>query len=749
VTTQKLFIAILIPLLFGANSLLAQSDIPFLTWRSHLSYTNILDITSSENELYVAAENALFFVDQEEFSINKITKVDGLSDVTIGAIHYDQNSELLIVGYANGNIDLIYSNEIVNISVIKDANLIGDKTINDIKINEDLIYLSSEQGIFVLDKDRKEIIESYLNLSNTGSTLPISELAFKGDSIYATTSEGLLSASLNSSTNRQDFNNWQRNLTNNSFSALVNTTNGLTASSGNILYNFDGTDWLVQDLGLSEPVRGLLFNNNSVFILTDSEINFVNGNVLENVTMLEGSDESTSFYQNSNGFWIGSSATGLVNFNNSRFQNFSPTGPGSDKVWQLYSFNNTIFTIAGGYSIIRQPLNRPGQIGSFLEGTWSNDRLTVNNAIIPDVVDLVVLENNRFGSNLFTASFQSGLINVATTISVIDENTPGSTLQRVNGRINMTSIAKEGKSLWMGTHGVQNSIHQWNLETDTWDSYSFGFSQSNFPVAIFPLANGDKWVALDANRGGGILVFNENSNLSRYLNTNGGQGGLPGREVTSMQLDQNNFLWVGTNAGIAFYPNAFNVLEGRSLSASIPIFENSFLLRDEFITSVAIDPGNRKWIGTATNGIWLFTETGEELVYHFTAENSPLLSNEIESIQVDAKTGEVFIGTSSGLVSFRSDAVEGNLVHTNVKVFPNPVTQNFNGVVTITGLVNFATVKITDVSGKLVRELKAQGSSAIWDARDYNGKRVQTGVYLIFSSNSDGTETYVSKIAVI
>ena len=190
-------------------------------------------------------------------------------------------------------------------------------------------------------------------------------------------------------------------------------------------------------------------------------------------------------------------------------------------------------------------------------------------------------------------------------------------------------------------------------------------------------------------------------------------------------------------------------MNGEPLTASVPIFENRVLLRDEFVTAVAIDPGNRKWIGTRTNGIWLFSETGEEQVFHFTADNSPLLSDNITAIKVHPGSGEVFIGTDKGLVSFRSDATQGTSRHENVEIYPNPVRPGFNRDVVINGLVNNALVKITDVSGKLVREIRAQGSTALWNSRDYNGQRVKTGVYLVFSTNRDGTETFVGKIAVI
>ncbi len=714
-----------------------------------MSYNNIVDLSSSEDRIYAAAQNALFFIDREELSINKITKNDGLSDVTIGAIQYDAALDLLIIGYANGNIDLLTDNSISNISTVKDAELIGGKRFHHVLVNNGLIYMANDQGIFVIDPQRKEIRESYRNLNAQGTLLGVTEMAFTSDSIYAATPSGILSASLSAQVNRQDFNSWQRNLTNVAFNNLTNTSSGLVASSANLFYRNDGANWALQNLTITEPIRDLVASGNQLFALTDSELNTISGNALTLVTTLDQSATSSKLVHNSQGHWIGKLGTGLLNFANGSFQTFSPSGPSSDDIWRLISDNDTIYNLSGGYSLFVEPLNRSGVISKFSQNRWSNTNVEINDINMPDLVDLEVLQNNRFDSDIFAASFQRGLINLSAEQIVIDENTVGSTLQRENGLLRITSTAREGNNLWITTHDFDNSIHRWDVENDTWDSFDFGITQAKFPLDILVLSNGDKWVSLDPNRGGGILVFNENTNLSRYLNTNGGQGGLPGREVTSMVVDQNFFLWVGTNAGIAFYPNPRAVLSGQSLSANIPIFENSFLLRNEFISAVAIDPGNRKWIGTATNGVWLFSETGEELVHHFTTENSPLLSNEIDDIAVDTKTGEVFIGTSSGLVSFSSDAIEGLSSHANVKAFPNPVTRDFNGVVTITGLVNSAALKITDASGKLVREIRAQGSSATWDTRDYNGQRVKTGVYLVFSSNSDGTETYVSKIAVI
>jgi hypothetical protein len=179
-----------------------------------------------------------------------------------------------------------------------------------------------------------------------------------------------------------------------------------------------------------------------------------------------------------------------------------------------------------------------------------------------------------------------------------------------------------------------------------------------------------------------------------------------------------------------------------------PIFENRFLLKDEKITDIEVDGGNRKWMGTE-RGVWLFNPSGDELVYNFNDQNSPLLSNVILDIAIDDETGEVFFATDYGIVSFRSGATSGGETFKSVKIFPNPVTAEFNGEVGISGLATDAIVKITDVNGKLVSEFQANGGTATWDVRDFRGKRPSTGIYLVFCALPDGSEKMVGKIAII
>ena len=174
-----------------------------------------------------------------------------------------------------------------------------------------------------------------------------------------------------------------------------------------------------------------------------------------------------------------------------------------------------------------------------------------------------------------------------------------------------------------------------------------------------------------------------------------------------------------------------------------------YLLSEEKVTAIAVDGANRKWIGTEKSGVFLFSEDGYEKVLHFTEDNSPIFSNTIIDITINNFSGEVFFGTSKGLLSYRSDATTGSATQLETHVFPNPVRENYTGFVAIKNLVNNVNVKITDVHGNLVFETYSKGGQAIWNGKNKNNERVPTGVYLVYTSDVNGIEKIVSKILFI
>ncbi|MEA5139356.1 type IX secretion system anionic LPS delivery protein PorZ [Arcicella rigui] len=247
---------------------------------------------------------------------------------------------------------------------------------------------------------------------------------------------------------------------------------------------------------------------------------------------------------------------------------------------------------------------------------------------------------------------------------------------------------------------------------------------------------------------GGILVKNS-SNQQKYISTGIGYGNLPSSNVKTLVLDKDGQMWTGTDKGVVVFDSPSNVFSGSNFDAYTPIYEKRRLLGNETVNTIAVDGGNRKWMGT-NNGLFLFSSDGTSLVSQFTESDSPLPSNEILYVKTDSK-GEVFIRTSKGLVSYRGTATESTSLQSEntVKVFPNPVRPDFEGTIGIEGLVENAFVKITDIAGNLIYETQANGGTATWNGKTLAGKKAETGIYLIFSGNAKGEETLVNRLVIV
>ena len=219
-------------------------------------------------------------------------------------------------------------------------------------------------------------------------------------------------------------------------------------------------------------------------------------------------------------------------------------------------------------------------------------------------------------------------------------------------------------------------------------------------------------------------------------------------------MDLDGEIWVGTDKGVAVFYTPENVFSGSDFDAQqILVDQDGFiqpLLESEIVTAIAVDGANKKWIGTQRAGVFYMSADGTQQLAHFTTEDTPLFSNTINCISINQLTGEVYFGTDKGIVSYKGLATEGNDIYADtVLVYPNPVNENYNGYIAIKGLVANADVKITDIAGNLIYQTTAEGGQAVWNGKNFSDERAKTGVYLVFSSNEDGTEKMVSKIMFI
>ncbi len=745
-------------LFFLTSFVLPAQDIPIGTWRNHLSYQSGQEVAFANDWIYCRSDNGLFRFSPGDGALETLSKLDGLSENTVQTMAFDPQSQTLVLVYTNSNIDLIRGNEITELSLIRDASIVGSKRINSILIDQQLAYLSADFGLVILDLERLEIRETLLNLGDEGAQISVFGAALSQDSILISSSQGIRIASF--SANLQDFASWQSILDTSDFSALPSFQ--IASLEGQVYVPIEGEGlFRYQHLGPWEKTSFPVDSNfqqvrnlgTQLGIIANRQVYFWNN--AEQVSLLSDpllDDPQDITSDPGGGFWLADRENGLLDNIHATFVSRFPNGPSRGDTWALFARDRNILASSGAYDPNLLPLNRGSGYYSFVPANWSNfNNFDPDNANpIPAFRDIVDIVFNPQTQNLYVASYQDGLLEIAEdgTQTILNDASPGSTLSRDDqGRLQIGGLAVDAQgNVWVSNPsalGAFPSLHR--LAPDgSWEGFRPPGGNRRFPLQIVLDDNQFKWVQLGS---GGIWVLDELNSQSRILSTSSNDGGLPSNEVNTLEKDRDGQIWVGTSEGIALFFNPFAVFSG-PVNAITPIFEGRPLLNSEQIRSILTDGGNQKWVGT-DNGLWLFSEDGTQLLSRFRAQDSPLLSDKVLDLAWDAISGELFVATEEGIISYRTGSSRGETSHRDVKIFPNPVRPGYTGTVGISGLVEDANVKITDASGRLFFEAQAQGGTATWNLRDYTGQRARTGVYLIFSTNEEGTETLVSKIAVV
>jgi hypothetical protein len=714
--------------------LAAQEQVPLGSWRYHVSYNEIKSIDLGGDKVFASSSNGILVYYPGDQSVEMLTKLNGLSNTGITLLRYDAATDQLLVAYDNGTFDAIKGNTVRNIDPASNGVISGSKKINGITIEQGIAYFATDYGVLLFDLAKSTIKETWRDLGQGGATLPVYQSAFTTDSVFLATALGTMAG--RKTENLLDFNKWKRFDTGDFGGPVKFITffdNVITAGiDGKGLYDYSNGIWTLSDKLTGVTFRALRASQNALLVAEGDRLWRIDLN--EGLEQLESEllTAANDAVEESNGHtWIGDTSNGLLTDGAGSFVSVLPDGPASDEISDLVYHEKKLYALHGGFSE-SESLGNEGVLDIFENGTWSSQLLPAK--------DLTSIAFSSTGTS-YVSSFGYGVIEMEGSVTTIwdESNSTLINLSASDRQVPVTDVAHGTDGLWVTSYGTGQPLH---LYSDAgWTAYSFPVGASNFPEKIIVDSYQDIWMPLRAATGGGILVFDPDLNEHKYLTNQPGNGALPSTSVYDVEEDRDGYVWVGTEQGVAFFYNYKN-------DAVRPIFESRFLLANEKVKTIAVDGGNRKWMGTE-RGAWLFNPTGEELIAYFTAENSPLPSNDIRAIEVNDVTGEVFISTSRGLCSFRADGTEATGSFSAVKIFPNPVYREFSGLVGITGLASDAIIKITDVSGKLVWQSQANGGTASWNVQDVYGRRVSTGIFLVYAVTQDGSESVVGKIAVI
>ena len=744
-------------------ALLFSQDVPVGQWKDYLGYNQINDLAIVKERVYCVDQGGLFYYDTSDNSINRISKINGLSDNNIEHIGYNDQNNKLIITYENCNIDILHENEILNISDVKRKEINGIKKINNIYFDNNLAYLSCSFGVVVLDLIKEEIKDTY-GISPNGNLKEINQTTIVGEKIYVATSEGIYFADKNNLF-LSDFGQWSKDtafvntsLINEEYNAINKINNTVVAMA-----ELDGDSLLVKNQewevisnntfyrpSIEETSLGVIISDSNKIYLLDNNYN------LSEIAQME--DAYSCDLKNENEIWIADKTLGLIKYANDAIdQIITVNSPISNEIYSLEYINNKLFVCHGGHmNFSVNSLNNDG--ASFLENNdWKNiDFFDLNRAR-----DIVAVASR--GGKDYYASWYNGLSVMQGENHIIKygyQNTGGilDTTFYSNNRIQISDLKfDKDNNLWGLNSQVQKPLFVKTVN-DEW--FSFAMNQNidglYFDDLIIDQMN-NKWGVIYEK---GLFVYNENNTIEntsddqfKILNTSVGNGNLPSLNIRCIEMDLDGEIWVGSDQGVSVFYSPELVFSGFNFdSQQILIQEGEYgqyLLSSEKINCIKIDGANRKWIGTESAGLYLLSSDGTSEIHHFTKENSPIISNKIIDIALNQENGEVFIGTDKGLVSYRSNATYGENAQGDTYVFPNPVRENYRGNIAINRLIANASVKITDINGSLVYQTVAKGGQANWNGNNFNNERVGTGIYLVFSTDENGYENMVSKILFI
>ena len=738
--------------------------------------------------VYCATRNAVFRFDPATNETARINKTNALNDVDVSALGWSNGLNALVVGYGNGNVDVVFGESSVNLSDIKRSGIIGDKRIYGITCAGDLAYLSCGFGIVVMDLRRLEVKDTWIIFPNAAQNR-VNAVAFHEDSIYAATELGLFSA-WRQEANLAAFTNWHLRAdlpqANGYYSDVESFAGKLivnwsapppSGAETDTIYYWDGGWQRLADAN-GRDNRSLSISPDGQRLVTSQtfEARQYNG-VLERV--FSANTVGGEYFivacaagASSGGVWVATSTSALVRLDGADQGLFiSPNGPRSSGAVKL-DVQNDLLMVATG-SVTGNWSNSYGHEGIhlFRDGEWrtvqeADDPLMVGvNASGGGAVDpMAVAVDPGTPGHAYTGSWEEGVLEwqdgVVQTIWNGTNSSLGNSGNPADGIVFVAGLDfdKNG-NLWVSNANTQKVISVRKADGN-WRSFDPGtiLGGNELLSDITAMDNGQKWLVRP--RTSGLLVFTDGGTIDdtgddqfKALTTYENQGKLPTMDVFSVAEDQDGEVWVGTGKGVAVFYNPEAIFSDENFDSQQILIEQDgnvqILLETEVVSAITVDGGNRKWLGTQSSGAFLVSPDGTTQIEHFTKENSPLPSDNITSITINGNTGEVFIGTDQGIVSYRGEATEGGKEATCATVFPNPVREAYQGPVAITGLIADSDVRITDMAGNLVYRTISNGGQAVWPATDLSGQRVGSGVYLILASDPTGTLHCNTKVMVV
>lgn len=756
----------------GLNGLTEEGDYELeegsmQQWRLHFCYSNPNEIAASDKRVYAAANGALFCVNRADETIDYWNKSTGLNGTSVSHIAYDERSGQLIIAYDDGRMDLLSDNDAV--TQMPDLYMKAGSvavTINCLSTGSRYAYAGTTFGIIAINTRKAEVADTYY-IGPEASAVDVRAVIEQGDSLYAFSANQLYKAAL--SDNLVDYTFWSADtIRGGEVQQAAAWQEQLYIIQHDSLYRRTGDKWL---LVRNEPIHWMNAHDGNMLVYTDKGLfRLKEDDSLEGLNNLYAMN-SACFTKGE--YWVAETNWGLIKLDTNGDHIFHTEGPNSNFGYSMHAANGHIYSTVGGRWATE--FIREARINIFDGYNWRGISAgEISAALGVRTLDPVsVAVDPSDAGHFFVAMYGTGVIEFRDYKAVKQYTNGNSTLKPVNTTVSHPEffvrtdgvMIDEAGNLWvLNATDIGKPVHVMTPD-GLWYGLRLRSNGSDVtfttPSGIWPDKRDSryKWM-FDQRYSQGVILMDDGGTptnnyddrclkRSSFVDQNGTV--LTPSSFRCFAQDHTNRIWIGTEKGIFLIPETVDFYQSNACRRIIiPRNDGTglgdYLLGDEQINCMAVDGGNRMWIGTANSGLYLI-EDDTITVAHFTEYNSLLPSNSIQSIAIMPTTGEVFVGTGKGIASYRSDASDPAETMSGAYAYPNPVRPDYGGVISICGLMDNTTVNIVDAAGNLVCKTKSHGGTAVWDGRLYDGRRATPGIYTALC-NANGGHTVV-KIMVI
>lgn len=744
-------------------------------WRAYLAYSDITEIVPAGELVYVLSSNDLFSYNTTDESVTEYNKVVNLSDTYITHIAYCKNLKTLVVAYRNSNIDLIDADgNVTNVSDLYRKSTTDDKTINEVQVYGNNAYLSTAFGVVVLNIKKAEISSSYKFNESVRSVA-----VFNGK-IYASTAKRLYMGDTKKNLlDKSQWTTYERSW----FKAMIVFDGKLCFFDGQDVYIITNEDCSAFAKINTLPGTSIAVDDNYIIVYNNTNAELFTTITEKKYLTLNGNTSVLAFDKTNKCFWQdmpNGTLSASMEQDGRLIATHTGIRPDSPK-YNNYGFmkfcNGQLYTCGAGF-MDTNDLNRPGTIQVLKDNLeWQIYEDNIDTITGYRFIDVNALDVDPTNPDRVISAGRTGMYEYLDGKFIkAYSNDNGSLLQTAAtvGNNNKNYVIVSGLTfdkkgdLWC-FNSIAPSVNLLKLKKDnTWANmydeglmYDSSMSLENVVAFTFD-SRGYLWFCNNHYRTPSLYCYipatdDSEGELYSFKTFTNEDGTTP--EITAVKCiaeDNDGNIWIGTNVGpFMLPPSEFFSSKPTFMQIKVPRNDGSgladYLLNGVSTSAILVDGGNRKWFASEGNGVYLIDSDNITQKEHFLASNSPLLSDNIESLAMNPTTGELFIGTEYGLCSYMTDATSPSedIDDDKIWAYPNPVVSDYNGLITVVGLTDKAQIKIVNPNGYVVAEGTSNGGTFTWDARDKRGERVASGVYIVMVATADGKKGVACKIAVI